>query len=85
MDGKYLVKGQVVGKLYPITLEGFESDESSLDTIDASPVDESHWDKLQALRCANLYANIFVFEDGQLGSTKLMLLHVPLIQVIAHL
>ena len=65
MDGKYLVKGQVVGKLYPVTLEGFESDESSLDTIDASPVDESHWDKLQALRCANLYANIFVFEDGQ--------------------
>ena len=109
MDAKHLVKGQVVGKLYPVTLEGFESDKSSdepaevraLDTIDASPVDKSHWDKLcQVLRVTDvkssttpdtvsklydvlkLYANVFVFEDGQLGSTKSMLLHTPLIQVI---
>ena len=99
MDAKHLVKGQVVGKLYPVTLKGFESDESldepaevrALDTIDASPIDKSHWDKLyQVLRVTNvksatkpdtvskfydvlkLYANVFVFEDGQLDSTNVV-------------
>ena len=63
MDAKHLDKGQVAGKLYPVTLEGFESDESldkpaevrALDTIEASPVDKSHWDKLcQVLRVTNV-------------------------------
>ena len=97
MDAKHLDKGQVVGKLYPVTLEDFDLDESSdnpaevrtFDIIDASPVDKSHWDKLcQVLRVTDvksaakpnafsklydvlkLYTNVFVFEDGQLGSTN---------------
>ena len=96
MDAKHLDKGQIVGKLYPVTLEGSELDESlaevrALDTIDASPVDKSHWDKLcQVLRVTDvksaakpdavsklydmlkLYANVFVLEDGQLGSTNVV-------------
>ena len=99
MDAKHLDKGQAVGKLYPVTLEGSELDESSdkpaevraLDTTDASPVDKSHWDKLcQVLRVTDvksaakpdavskfydmlkLYANVFVLEDGQLGSTNVV-------------
>ena len=99
MDAKHLDKGQVVGKLYPVNLEGFKLDESSdkpaevraLDTIDVSPVDKSHWDKLSQFLIVTdiksaakldavsklydvlkLYANVFMFEDGQSGSTNVV-------------
>ena len=106
MDPKHLDKGQLVGKLYPVTLESSESDKvpektlklaevRALNATESNLVDESHWEKLcKVLRVSDdnsgtklaaitghiskfyqmlkLYANVFVFEDGQLGSTNVV-------------
>ena len=101
MDPKHLDKGQVVGKLYPVTLEGPEVSERTLEpanvralnTTESSSDDENHWEKLckvlqvsddssgtkpnvgdisKFYQMLKLYANVFVFEDGQLGSTNVV-------------
>ena len=101
MDPKHLDKGQVVGKLYPVTLEGPEVSEGSLEPADvralnateSSSDDENHWEKLCKIlkvsddnsgtkpnvgdiskfyQMLKLYANVFMFEDGQLGSTNVV-------------
>ena len=54
MDPKHFNKGQVVGKLYPVTLEGPEVSEGTLESADvralnateSSSDDENHWEKL---------------------------------------
>ena len=54
VDSKHLDKGQVVGKLYPVTLEGPEVSEGTLEPADvralnatvSSSDDENHWEKL---------------------------------------
>ena len=53
MDPKHLDKGEVVGKLYPVTLESpevsvgaLESDVRALNAAESSSVDENHWGKL---------------------------------------
>jgi len=103
---KHLDKGQVVGRLCPVTLASSEADQASkgtqgsvevrvLDATVASRLDEDHWNQLcKVLRVGDTnsgtkpdansseiskfyeilkpYANVFMFEDGELGSTNVV-------------
>ena len=105
MNAQYLDKGQMVGRLYPVTSPNSDSDEDSEGTSEVAEVralgttksdsDDNHWEKLcKVLRVSDgipdtkhdpfngetnkfydilkPYANVFVFEDGQLGSTNIV-------------
>ena len=78
MDPKRLDKGQVVGKLYPVTLEGPEVSERTLEPADvralnateSSSDNENHWEKLcKGLKVTILMDHVMMgyVVDGFLG------------------